>query len=110
MSSGVETGVLIPWVDQDVRALWGVKAATRVLGIATHGWDVEPVGTMTNRKPSEISTNRISAVPGVDAPIVNLFGVSQVLSWIAGQRAEISEDLVWRSQVHDLIAKLDVNA
>jgi len=26
----------------------------------------------------------------------------------SGQRAEITEDLEWRSQVHNLIAKLDV--
>jgi hypothetical protein len=48
-------------------------------------------------------------VPGVDAPVRNLFGVSQILSWIAGQRAEISEDFEWRGQVHHLIAKLDVS-
>ena len=108
MSIGVEKSVLVAWIDQEVRSLWGVKAAVRVLGIATGGWDVEPVGAMTNRRPSEIRTNRIGAVPGVDAPVSNLFGVSQVLSWIAGQRREISEDLEWRSQVQELIAKLDV--
>jgi hypothetical protein len=37
-----------------------------------------------------------------------LFGVSQVLSWTARQRAETSEDLQWRSQVHDLMLKLDL--
>jgi hypothetical protein len=63
---------------------------------------------MTNRKPSEIRTNRIGEVPGLDAPVSNLFGVSQVLSWIVGRRREISEDLQWRSQVQDFIAKLDV--
>jgi hypothetical protein len=35
-----------------------------------------------------------------------LLGVSQVLSWTARQLAEISEDVQWRSQVHDLMAKL----
>jgi hypothetical protein len=108
MSATVETSALVPWIDEEVRVLWGVKAAVRVLGIATGGWDVEPVGAITNRRPSEIRTNRIKAVPGVDAPVSNLFGVSQVLSWIAGQRGEIGEDLQWRSQVQDLIAKLDV--
>jgi hypothetical protein len=48
------------------------------------------------------------AVPGVDAPVSNLFGVSQVPSWVAGQRGEIGEDLQWRSQVQELVAKLDV--
>jgi hypothetical protein len=102
----VETGVLVPWVDDEVCALWGVKAAVRVLGIASMGWDVEPIGAIKNRRPSQIKTNRTIAVPGVDAPVNNLFGVSQVLSWLAGQRAEIAEDLEWRSQVQQLMAKL----
>jgi hypothetical protein len=86
MSVGVEHSVLIivPWIDSEVRSLWGTKAAVRVLGIATDGWDVEPVGAMTNRKPSEIRTYRIGEVTGLDAPVSNLFGVSQVLSWIVG--------------------------
>jgi len=108
MSVGVEKSVLVPWIDEEVCALWGMKAAVRVLGITTDGWDVKPVGDMRNRRPSQIKTNRISQVPGVDAPVRSLFGVSQVLSWIAGQRGDISEDLQWRSQVQDLIAKLDV--
>lgn len=94
-------------IDEQVRECWGVKAAVRVLGIATEGWDVEALGAITNRKPSEIRTKRTSAVPGVDAPVGTLFAVSQVLSGIAGQRGEIGEDLEWRSQVHDLIAKLE---
>lgn len=95
MSATVDKSVLVPWIDDDVCAVWGVKAAVRVLGITTDGWDVEPAGDMRNRRPSQIKTNRISEVPvpGVDAPVRNLFGVSQVLSWIAGRRAEITEDL-----------------
>ena len=110
MSARVEKDVLVSWIDEEVCALRGVKAAVRVLGITTGGWDVEPIGDVRNRRPSQIKTNRISEapVPGIDAPVCNLFGVSQVLSWIAGQRSEISQDFEWRSQVHDLIAKLDV--
>lgn len=107
MSVQVEMHTLVPWIDEAVCARWGVKAAVRVLGIATDGWDVDPVGAITNRKPSEIGTNRICEVPGVEAPVGNLFGVSQVLSWVAGQRREVSDCIVWRSQVQDLIAKLD---
>ena len=59
-----------------------------------------------NRLPSTIDTRRLRDVPGVDGPVENLFGISQVLSWIASQRAEIAEDLQWRSQVHDLMEKL----
>jgi hypothetical protein len=107
MSVPVETHALVPWIDEQVCALWGMKAAVRVLGIATSGWDVDPVGAITNRKPSEIPTSRLCRVPGVEAPVCNLFGVSQVLSWVAGQRREVSDGIVWRSQVQDLIAKLD---
>jgi Domain of unknown function (DUF932) len=107
MSARLERSVLVSWIDEEVLPLWGVKAAVRVLGIATHGRDVEPVGAVAHRKPSEIKTNKISTVLGVHAPVSNLFGISQVLSWIAGQRGEISEGLEWRSQVPDLIAKLE---
>ena len=108
MSTRVDESVLVPWIDEEVRSLWGVKAAVRVLGIATKGWDVEPVGAIVNRRPSEIRTNRVGEVPvpGIDPPVSNLFGVSQVLSWIAGQRGEIGEDFEWRTQVQDLVAKL----
>jgi hypothetical protein len=98
--------LLSGWVDNDVCARWGVKAAVRVLGIATKGWDVEPLGDLRNRRPSEISTRKAGEVPGVGGPIENHFGVSQALSWIAGQRAEVAEDLEWRSQVHELMGKL----
>lgn len=106
----VDENVLVSWANEEVRSLWGVKAAVRILGIATDGWDVEPVGDLRSRRPSDIKATRVSEVPvpGVHAPVCNLLGVSQILSWIAGQRGEISEDLEWRSQVHDLITKLDV--
>ncbi|HEY6766123.1 MAG TPA: DUF932 domain-containing protein [Candidatus Sulfotelmatobacter sp.] len=109
MSTTVDENALVSWIDEDVRKIWGVKAAVRVLGITADGWDVEPVGAMGNRRPSEIKTKKVGEVqvPGIAAPVSNLFGVSQVLSWIAGQRREISEDFEWRSQVQALIAKLD---
>ena len=108
ISTRVNETKLIPWVDEEVFELWGLKAAVRTLGIATGGRDCEPVGDLKNRKPSSMKTRTTSEeyVPGVDAPVTNLFGVSQVLSWIAGQRADLSEDLQWRSQVHQLVAKL----
>lgn len=39
VSPSFERNVLISRIDEDVRALWGVKAAVRVLGIATSGSD-----------------------------------------------------------------------
>jgi hypothetical protein len=67
---------------------------------------VEPAGNMKNQRPSEIGTRVLGRVPGLDGPVTNIFGISQVLSWIAGQRAELAEDFEWRSQVQDLMEKL----
>lgn len=97
---------LVNWVDEDVHACWGLKAAVRVLGIVQHGCDVEMLGNIRDIPPSHVRTKDLDRVPGVESPVGNLFGVSQVLSWVAGQRSEISEDLEWRSQVPELIDKL----
>ena len=56
--------------------------------------------------PSEIQTKQLGAVPGIRGSVKNIFGISQVLSWIASQRAETAEDLEWRSDVPELIDKL----
>ena len=94
------------WVDKEVRELWGIKAAVRVLGIVLEGCDVEPAGDLRERNPSEVATQKRGPVPGVNGPVTDLFGVSQVLSWVAGQRADMAEDLKWRSQVADLMGSL----
>lgn len=83
-----------------------MKAAVRVLGIVETGFDVEPIGELRNRHPSQIRAKKVRPVPGVDGAVSHLFGVSRVLSWIAGQRSEVAEDLEWRSQVQDLMEKL----
>ena len=94
------------WIDEDVRKLWGLKAAVRIWGISREGHDVRPVGDLKDRRPTEVRTRRLDSVPGISAPVKHMFGVGQVLSWVAGQRAEISEDLEWRSQIPDLMARL----
>ena len=106
ISTSVNREALVRWTDEDVYKQWGIKAAVRVLGIATSGCDVEPVGNVRNRRPSEIETRTIRRVPGLNGPVNHVFGISQVLSWVAGQRSEIAEDFQWRSQVQDLMEKL----
>lgn len=101
----VNQRALIQWIDEDVRERWNVTAAVRVLGIARTGHDVTPTGDL-KRSPSEIATKVLGGVPGILGPVENVFGISQVLSWIAGQRAETAEDLEWRTNVPELIAKL----
>ena len=83
-----------------------MKAAVRVLGIALEGFDVEPIGEVKNRRPSQIQAKKVRRVPGVHGPAANVFGVSQVVSWIAGQRADMAEEFEWRTQVQGLMENL----
>jgi hypothetical protein len=105
-SRQTEPDALLEWVDADVFDKWGLKGAVRVLGISRSGWDAEPKGDLKNKRPSDVATEQTIQVPGIDPPIETAFGVSQALTWVAGQRTELQEDLEWRSQVPELMALL----
>ena len=102
----VEPGTVTQWADENVFKKWGLKGAARVLEISRSGWDAEPKGDLKNKHPSEVAREKTVQVPGIDAPVKNVFGVTQALTWVAGQRMELQEDLEWRSQVPELVASL----
>jgi hypothetical protein len=104
-SQRISPHALTSWVDTDVTEEWGVKAAVRVLGITRTGHDVAVAGD-SKRPPSAIETTPLATVPGISGPVENIFGISQVLSWIAGQRGDTAENLEWRSNVPELVDKL----
>lgn len=106
METAVDDEVLVNWIDLEVEQRWGIRAAVRVLGIVTHGCDVEPVGDLRNRRPSVIETKSLGEVPGISGSVRNLFGVSQALTWIAGRRLDMAQDLEWRSDVPHLMKTL----
>lgn len=97
---------LTRWVDEYVKEQWGIKSAVRVLAIAMTGWDVVPRGDLRNKHPSEVDIERTIRVPGITAPITDAFAVSQALTWVAGRRTDVQEDLKWRSQVPELMQAL----
>lgn len=105
-SQAVDPDALASWVDEDICKKWGPKAAVRVFGIVRYGIDVTPVGSMKDRYPSEVEVKELDPVPGINGSVKTIFGVGQVLTWLAGQRSELAEDLDWRGQVPDLIEKL----
>lgn len=113
-SWSIDAGALTEWADEDVFEKWGLKGAVRVLEISKTGWDAEPKGDLRNKRPSEVATKQTNEVPGIDPPVATAFGVSQALTWVAGQRTELQEDLEWRSQVPELmellLKKSDSNA
>lgn len=106
MGQPIDEAIFADWIDRDVHKLWGIKAAVRVLAIVTRGSDVELVGDLRNRLPSQVQTKPGPVVPGVGGPARDLLEVSQVLAWMAGQRTDIAQDLEWRGQVPALMDKL----
>jgi hypothetical protein len=102
----IEPAALDDWADKDVFEKWGLKGAARVLEISRSGWDADLKGDLKDKHPSDVETKKTNRVPGIHPPVADAFGASQVLTWVAGQRTELQEDLEWRSDVPDLMARL----
>jgi hypothetical protein len=94
------------WVDDQVAGKWGVIAATRAFHIATSGIDIKIVPFAKKALPSEKEVEMGNPVPGSSNPAKNLYDVSQVLTWLAGQRNDIEEQLNWQRDVPELMAAL----
>jgi len=108
-SMSITPNVLQAWVNDEVQDKWGLKGAIRVLAISLEPGgtqDAEPKGDLKNKLPSEVSTEKTVEVPGIHPPIADAFGISQALTWVAGQRNDLQEDLEWRTQVPQLMSEL----
>ena len=106
LDTKVRPDTLSRWVDGPLKKLWGTKAATRVLHISRSGRDVILVGDPKKAPPSKIEVETHSPVPGSLVPARDAFSVSQALSWIAGQRHDLAEQLEWRAEIPRLIQRL----
>ena len=102
----VDPSILFQWADVDVLKVWGLKAAVRIISMMRNGHDAEIAGDTRGRPPSQVDTESLDPVPGLEVPPITAFGISQALSWLAGQRPDISEELVWRGQVSELTSLL----
>jgi Domain of unknown function (DUF932) len=105
--------VLVPaldkWVDGPLKKLWGVKAAARVYHIARGGRDVTLTDPFERAVPSQKSVEPGVRVPGSGIPdggMLTAFGVSQALSWVAGQRPDIFEQMNWKEEIPGLMRRL----
>lgn len=102
----IKPAQLVDWVNEELRKLWGFKAATRAYHIARTGHDVEITGSYQGEKPSTIATKQTIVVPGTSGRVDNAYNVSQVLAWLAKERNDFQEQLGWREQIPDLMNKL----
>lgn len=105
--TAIQMDRLVPWIENNVRKVWGFKAATRAFHIARTGWDVEIAGQYKDNAPSTIPVRETKRVPGTPNQCGNLFDVSQILAWLAKERRDVQEQLEWREQIPDLLKSLN---
>ena len=84
---------LATWVNKDLRAGWGFKAAARTFHIAYTGLDANIVGQYKGSTPTTIPMQKTKRVPGTPQRCRNLFDVSQILAWLAKERRDVQEQL-----------------
>jgi len=94
------------WTENELKAHWGFKAASRAWHIARSGCDVDVVGPYKNHSPTTVPVKRAKAVPGSPEESTSLFDVSQILAWLAKERRDIQEQMEWREQIPVLMASL----
>jgi hypothetical protein len=102
----VDWDAMTRWVDGNVTAKWGKKAACRVFHICKSGSDVEIADPFAKGAASEKPVRQILRVPGSPEKSKNIFDVMQALSWVATNRNNAEQRLSWQIQVPALIEDL----
>jgi hypothetical protein len=97
---------LIEGVDGKLAETWGRKAACSVYHLCRTGQEVEIVDPFDAAPPSEKTVRATGPVPGAVVPAVNLYDVSQALSWVASRRNNPEERMAWQSQIAGLVTAL----
>ena len=86
-----------------------MKAAARVYHVALDGQDVTLTDPFERAAPSKKTAEPGAFVPGSGIPDggeLTAFGVSQALSWVAGQRTDILEQMNWKDEIPGLMRRL----
>jgi hypothetical protein len=93
------------WVNNPLSKSWGKKASCRVFHICSSGYDVEIVDPFAPGEATEKPIKKIKRVPGAPEKAVNLYDVSQAMSWVATSRNNTEERLEWQSSIPEIIGK-----
>ncbi len=101
------------WLDMVVSKRWNTNAAARVYHIAKTGYDGKFINCPKQSNKKKVSFNDLilksqskDRIPGSFAPVRNAYDISQVLSWIAGQRGTIQQQLEWIMDIPGLVEAL----
>lgn len=94
------------WVDGTVKRALGVKAAVRTLHITRSGHDVSLADPFEKAVPSRRQVVAGGLVPGAASGGLTAFRAAQALSWLAGQRREVPNQIAWLAELPRLVDKL----
>jgi hypothetical protein len=102
----VEEEAFENWIENTVRKSWGLKAAVRAYHITNRGVDVE-IEKMVRGRPAKWMPirDRVCIIGSITSSL-NVFSITQAMTWLAGDRAELQEQLDWKSQVYPMVTKL----
>ncbi len=103
----VELALAESWADKDVAEAWGPRAAARISSILRTGCDGEVESFNSKQAPHTVTLKNTHRVPGAPAPADNLFHVSQALSWLAGTRSAIQEQIEYLQDIPQLLDALE---
>jgi Domain of unknown function (DUF932) len=106
MAIVVGDGAFENWIEDTVRKTWGLKAAVRAYHIARRGVDVEVERMVRGRPANSMPIEDRVCVIGSITSSLNVFAITQAMTWLAGDRAELQEQLDWKSQVYPMVMKL----
>lgn len=104
----VQIESLVTWVNVPLSNRWGKKAACRVFHICESGHDVELTDPFASGTAIEKPVQKLGPVPGAPERVKNVYDVSQALSWIATNRTNTEERLIWQSQIPEIVDELIV--
>ena len=106
MGQNIAEATFRDWTENTLRKTWGLKAAVRANHITLRGVDVEIEKMVRGVPARDIPVRDKGPVPGSITGPLNLFAVSQALTWLAGDRVELQEQLDWKSQVFPMVTAL----
>lgn len=98
------------WADGIVAEVWGPHLAARVCHIMRSGYDGRVGRAKPKTPPHDYVVSSDVAVSGIHAPVNNLYHLSQVLSWLAGQRDKVEDVEAHLSDIPHLLKPLITTA
>jgi hypothetical protein len=106
-NTNVSEDNLIHWVDDTLTKKWGPHLAARAYSIMSTGCDAKVIERQNQSTLAhELEIINLEVVPGSCSPVKNAFHASQSLSWLAGHRNTVQDQLEKVMQIPDLIESL----